>query len=633
LSSELLVARDGADLLAICDPRGALGDREARLVRDAVAGRADVVACGPGTPPGCWIAGRLDDRRELAHNVGLPPDAEPEAIAAAGWARWGADVLGRMRGQFTAVFWDPERRTTTVATDHLGLLSPYVHTATGRLLVATRVELLLRLLPRRPEPDRVSLLKALSGEMAPVRSTLFDGVERVPGGDAIVVDSSGVRTVPYWRPTYRTPLALSPDEATDLVWSALRKSVRRRIQSSTSTGIVMSGGIDSTAVAAAAVAEGTRLPTYSTVFPGTPVDESARIDAVVDALDLPNTQMRVEPKGGFAAFLEYLDATGLLVPGAGYLVELPLLREAAASGVTSLLDGQGGDELFSVSGFLIADAVRRGRMPTSVRLTRRLPGAGSGSRRQLLNAWRFYVQSGAIPYVVHAPLKRRRGLRSIDDHGLLTRESQRLLVETDESLHWKRRRTAPLWWSHKAWLLTRAREGVRVADYLRTRAALVGVEAAPPLFDVDLVEAALRVPPETEFDPQLDRPLIRRATAGLVPDEVRLSKFKSNLAPFFLEASLRDRPAMVSVLDAGSLRLAPYLNVQATRDYFHNPPAQAGPEGWQWSSALWRVVTLECWLQSLDDPEWIDRMRSRLAPERPEWSVHRRREMGVGGGL
>lgn len=628
MNSELLVAAEGSDLVAIFDPHGRLDEADQAALRRSMGKRVEVAACDGRSAPQCWLAGRLDDASALAIELGLPSDADVFALLRAGRQRLGDDLFRRLRGQFVLVCWDPERREAIVVGDQLGVHSPFLYEESGKLYIATRLSLLLRLLPRQPAPDRLSVLKALSGGLPVVEKTLFEGVERLPGGDLLRASSHGKRTQPYWRPRYEEPAPASVDEASEMLWAALRQAVRRRLEGTASPGIVLSGGVDSTSVAAAAVAEGFAPETYSTVFPGRSVDESPRIDAVVEALDLPNLQMQVEPAGSFALFLEYLEATGLLVPGAGYLIERPLLQQAAAAGVTGVLDGQGGDELFSVSGFLIADRVRRGRLRSSVELTRRLPGAGTGSRKQLLRAWRFYVQGGALPYGIHTRLKRRRALRDLDDADFLTSDSQRLLIETDTGFDWKRHRTAPLWWLNKTWLLTRAREAVRVTDYLRERAALAGIEAMPPLFDLDLIETSFRIAPETEFDATLDRPLIRRATAGLLPDEVRLSTFKSNLAPFFLEATLRDQQNMLRVLEEPELRLEPYVNVPFVRDYFRAAPSSGGMESWRWSSALWRLVTLECWLRSLDDAGYVEQLRSSLDLEQPVWSVHRRRAAG-----
>jgi asparagine synthase (glutamine-hydrolysing) len=347
-------------------------------------------------------------------------------------------------------------------------------------------------------------------------------------------------------------------------------------------------------------------------------------------LNIASVQAVPEPAGAFALSLDYLARWSIPAIGAGYLLEYPLLAEAAADGVTAVLDGQGGDELFAVSGFLLADRVARGRLVSSVGLTRRLPGARRRSAARLFGAWRYYVQGGLVPYGLHAGLKRRRARHSANT-GCLRPGAYDLLVDTDHSLDWKRVLDGPRWWSHKAYLLTRSRELVRLADYLRERAALAGIRAAPPLFDVDLVETALRIPPEIEFDPDLDRPLIRRATRGLLPDAVRLSVRKSNLAPFYVEvASGRDLPAMRAVLSAPDPRIGPFVDQQAVRWLVEQVPP-TGTAGAVWQADIWRLATTECWLRHLEAPGSVASLLERVPLERPTWSIHRRRPGGTLG--
>ena len=249
---------------------------------------------------------------------------------------------------------------------------------------------------------------------------------------------------------------------------------------------------------------------------------------------------------------------------------------------------------------MLADRVAHGRLLSSIRLTQRLPGARGRSPRQLFRAWRYYVQGGLVPYRLHAELERRRA-RRLADAGWLRPDAFALLVDMDTSLDWKRIADGPRWWTHKAYLLTRSREYVRIADYLRERAAMAGLEAAPPLLDVDLVEAALRIPPEIEFDPDTDRPLIRRATRGILPDSVRLSVRKSNLAPFYLEtASGRDLAAMRAVLTARDLRIGPSSTSRrcATSSSSRRPRARMGSAG-RPRSGVWRRPSAGCAISRL----------------------------------
>ncbi|HLX20729.1 MAG TPA: asparagine synthase-related protein [Gaiellaceae bacterium] len=624
-NSELVVASGGAGLAAVCAPAGDIDDADRARVQQA-AGRGSVLHERSGcADAAAWVSGRLDDLEAIARDLEMT-SAPPERIVVAGYQRWGDSFFRRLRGMFLLVVWDPARGATLVVTDHLGCRSPYVMRASGKLYVATDTAVLRRLTPMALAPDPVSLVHWLVSDVPAVDRSLFAGAERPLGGTYLTIDRSGIRTTTYWLPRFEEPLRIGVDEAAEILWEALRTSVRRRLTGVERPGIIMSGGVDSTAVAAAATTlDGEPPAAYSAVFPGHRVDESARIDAVVDSLDLSSVQAALDPVGAFALSLDYLDRWSLPGTGAGYMIEYPLLAEAAADGVTTVLDGQGGDELFALSGFLIADRVAQGRLLSSLRLTRGLPGARGRSRRQLLTAWQYYVQGGLAPYRLHAALKERRAVRSAR-WPWLTGPSRDLLAATDESLEWKRDREAPRWWTHKAYLLTRGREDVRITDYLRERAAIAGLEAAPPLLDVDLVETALRIPPEVEFDPDLDRPLIRRATNGLLPDPVRLSVAKSNLAPFYVEtAAGRDLPAMRAVLTASDLRIGRFVDEQAIGALVAGPPAASGWPAWRWQCDLWRLSTVECWLRHLENPSSVAALLDGISLERPSWRIHRRR--------
>lgn len=627
-SSEILVASGASAAAAVVAPRGGIADVDVERMRGALAGGARLERRSTGSEPSAWIFGRLDDLEPTARELDLPPEASPESVVLAGWKRWGEALFQRLRGAFLVVVWDPGRPAAVIAVDQLGSCSPYVFRDGATLYVATDAAVLRGIVPRPLVPDETSLVHWIARDVPALGRTLFRDVERPVGGTYLTVDAGGHRAATYWRPRYREPLDVDADEASSVMWEALRTSIGRRLRGEGRSGIIMSGGVDSTSVAAAATTLSLESPAaYSAVFPGRGVDESERIDAVVDALDIASVQAEPERAGAFALSLDYLHRWSVPPIGAGYLLEYPLLAEAAADGVTTVLDGQGGDELFAVSGFLLADRVAHGRLISSVGLTRRLPGARGRLPRRLFEAWRYYVQGGLVPYGLHSTLKRRRALHSADT-GWLRRTAFELLAETDHSLDWKRALEGPRWWSHKAHLLTRSRELVRLADYLRERAALAGLRAAPPLFDVDLVEAALRIPPEIEFDPDLDRPLIRRATRGLLPDAVRLSVRKSNLAPFYVEvAAGRDLPAMRAVLTASDLRIEPFVDRQAVRDLVEQPPP-AGPEAIDWQADVWRLATTECWLRHLESPGAAAALLEGVSLERPAWTIHRRRRAG-----
>jgi asparagine synthetase B (glutamine-hydrolysing) len=295
------------------------------------------------------------------------------------------------------------------------------------------------------------------------------------------------------------------------------------------------------------------------------------------------------------------------VTGPGYLLERPLVERAAADGIAALLDGQGGDELFGLSPYLIADHVRRGRIVSSIRLARRLPVAVEHAPwRRTIAMWRVFGVKGALPYRPHAAARRHRG-RYVPQH--LAREGAVIFTETDDALAWKRNPAGPLWWAFKAQLVTRGREKSSLPEYLRHRAAMVGVESRPPLMDLNLVEFALSIPPELDFDSRYDRPNIRESLKGSVPDSLRLDRRKSNLAAFYHYGWIeRDLPLVRKVLLSRDVETQRFVRPGYIAGLLDDPPPIGGKDWMLWGPKVWGLLAVECFLQYQTDPEWATRL-------------------------
>jgi asparagine synthase (glutamine-hydrolysing) len=148
----------------------------------------------------------------------------------------------------------------------------------------------------------------------------------------------------------------------------------------------------------------------------------------------------------------------------------------------------------------------------------------------------------------------------------------------------------------------------------------VEVEGEHPfLDDLDLVELVLRLPPESAFDPRFDRPLLREAVAGLVPDDVRLRRGKSYFDALFQESlSGVDHDAIARLLGPGA-ETAALVDPARVREQLVEAPTERRGGRWAWT--LWRLTMLECWLRSQSDPGFAERVletwglaEARVAP-------------------
>jgi hypothetical protein len=152
---------------------------------------------------------------------------------------------------------------------------------------------------------------------------------------------------------------------------------------------------------------------------------------------------------------------------------------------------------------------------------------------------------------------------------------------------------------------------------------MAGLDARMPLMDLDLIQLSLTVPPQYDFDPRLDRPLIRQAMAGSIPDEIRLSPFKSNLASYYHEGlAEHDLHHVRRVLLAPDAEVRQYVDEEFIRTRLERPP-RVGDRGWiDWLSPIWCLLTAETWLRSQADPAYIERLLEE-GPPRPAWRVHK----------
>jgi asparagine synthetase B (glutamine-hydrolysing) len=333
------------------------------------------------------------------------------------------------------------------------------------------------------------------------------------------------------------------------------------------------------------------------------VDESGLIDQLRSSLQLPGITAEVRAGGLLASGLESQRAWDTPLVGWGDFWTVPLLREAASAGAQVMLGGDGGDELFGVRSYLMADYMRAGHPCKAFRLVHRLPGAGYGPPpREVIKVAGNLALIGALPYGLHKLLRRPFAARKHPDW--LRPQAVRDLVESNDPLAWKRL-DGPRWWAWAVHVLTRGVEELGVFEELRRTAMLAGLEARHPLFDLDLVELVLREPPLSTFDAHVDRPVLRASVASLLPDAVRLRRRKALFDPLIIDSLVgADGAAVRAMLTDPKAELGALVDLEAVRRSLLEGGQGQSKHPFQSTQYLWRMVTAECWLKAqagLDD--------------------------------
>lgn len=556
---------------------------------------------GAQPPPGdpvCLLDGFIDDAQQLARELGLSPDTPSEQLLAAGYRRWGPRLPARLRGDFAIVIWDREHGEGLIARDQLGVRGLYLHDASGTLYFASELDLLLELLPATPAPDRIGVAHWIAASARPGAATLYEGVRRLNPGSMLLLDRRGSREQVYWRPRYREPSELDRDDAVQQIRAALDTAVQRRLDGAGNVAVLMSGGLDSASVAAlAGELSHEQVRAYAGCFPEHPmVDESALIAELRGELALPGRDVHVRAGGLVHSAIESTTVSRLPQLGWGDFWTVPLLRAAAADGVQVTLGGDGGDELFGARAQLIADLLRAGHPLRAASLARELPGAGaSPSRRAIAGVLRSMLPD-ALPAAVGDPLQRIALCRQLPRW--LLPASARELLASERPSAWMAL-DGPRWWSHAAYGLTRGVEEIGIFEHQRLRARLAGVEARHPLFDLDLLQLMLAQPPRLSFDPHLNRPLLRGAMQGLLPDSVRLRPGKAWFDSLIIDSLTGpDAGAVRALLGSPSAELRAYAAMDSLIEMLDRGPGQGG-ERFAWMHLTWRLVAAECWLRGL----------------------------------
>jgi asparagine synthase (glutamine-hydrolysing) len=575
---------------------------------------------------GCALEGSVFNHPELAADLGEDPGLSTESLLARAYQRWGFETLARLRGAFALVAWTAGATRIVLAQDQVGVGALFLHRNGQELAFASEIHLLLRLLPWTPAPEEVSLVHWIASEDHQDRLTVFHGVRRLGAGRRISIAAQHEDEGWYWRPAYQPPLEGSRLEIAAQLKDSIEGAIALRTRGITSVGITLSGGFDSSAVAAVAARTnscGQDFRGYSTVFPDDPeMDDRDYLDLLATALPVRNIRYKVEPGGALEAALEYLRDWRLPLSGPGWVIELPLIRRAATDGIQVMLDGQGGDETFGMAPFLVADLIRSGRFLSAVSLVRHgFPGAGNGAAwRPTARVLTRYGLRPALPHPLYSALRRLRAPQHPSPPFLGDRASA-LLRQSVNGLGWMRDAREPRWWLSLRQVLIDDREAAGLGDFVRQRASWVGMEARPPLFDVDLIETALRIPPQFRFDPYLDRPIGREALAGVLPDPIRLSRRKSNLAPFYHRGLTGpDLPLIRRLLGGDHLEIGPWVRRDVVRDLIEHPPSVGGANWYAWLSAVWGCITAECWLRSLSEPGFAEYTLEQSAVARLEYS-------------
>jgi asparagine synthase (glutamine-hydrolysing) len=441
---------------------------------------------------------------------------DTEVIAHA-YEEWGDEFVEQLRGMFALALWDRRRRRLLLARDRFGIKPLFYSAQGGRLAFASELTALARApgFSRALDTDAVEAFLAFNSIPAPLSA--YEAARKLPPGHALAWRDGQLRLSRYARPAPPPAAGQRRERASALAAEArarLRDSVRAHLVSDVPVGVLLSGGIDSSALTAlAAELSPGRLATFSIGFEERSFDELELARMVARRYGTDHHELVVRPDA--AELLPRIAAAYDEPSGDSSALPTYLVCGLAARHVKVVLSGEGGDELFGGYETYVADRLApiAGPPARAARpIVERLPSAAG--RVPLDYKLKRFARAGHLP-----ALERHHGFKEIFAPEL--RRELRGGRAGSDPLDLHRARYAETAGAAPLARLQDVDLGIYLADDLLVKTDRMSMahslEARVPFLDPVVAELALALPSRHKVLGLSTKRLLRRAVAPLLP--------------------------------------------------------------------------------------------------------------------
>jgi len=425
----------------------------------------------------------------------------------------GIGLLNSINGQFAFALYDKRERTLFLARDHFGINPLYYTVIDGLLIFASEIKAILQhpLAPREVDLTGLDQVFSFPGLVSP--RTLFKGIESLKSGHYLRVNGSGLKQTEYWDldyPRVDEVVADRPERFyVERLTELFSQSVSYRLQADVPVGFYLSGGLDSSMVAAAIrqASPNIQRHSFSIGFTEKEISESKYQTLMSEHVDSRHHSIIFdwpEIADNLKAMIYHSECP---VKETYNTCSMALSKAASSNGITVILTGEGADELFA--GYVGYRFDQSG-----------LRGSSNGDMAALLeeeirerlwgDADLFYETDQYAFREIKSALYSSALNEVFDEFDCLNFE----LVNKD-----RLKDRHPI--HQRSYLDFK----LRLSDHLITdhgdRMSMVNsVEARYPFLDIDLVEFSKQIPPELKLNELTEKYILRKVAEGLVPPEI-----------------------------------------------------------------------------------------------------------------
>ena len=335
-----------------------------------------------------YIELRVELQR-LGHRFRTRSDTE---VIVHAYEEYGERFVDRLNGQFAIALWDTRCERLVLARDRVGILPLFYARSGGRLLFASEIKAILAVAPQRAALDVHALAQIFTFWATVGSRTAFEGIKSLPPGHLLIVEDGTERLERYWDWTFPARgggANLSLEATAEALRTLLSDAVRLQLRSDVPVGAYLSGGLDSSGIAALARQTAGELQTFSITFDDTEYDEGRFQRRMVEHLGVKHAALRCTARDIGDAFPDLIWHTESPILRTAPVPLMLLARQVHEAGFKVVLTGEGADEVFG--GY---DLFKEGKIR---RFWARHPGS----------EWRAALFSRLYPYLGRSPVTSR----------------------------------------------------------------------------------------------------------------------------------------------------------------------------------------------------------------------------------
>ncbi len=502
------------------------------------------------------------------------------------YEEWGTRCVERFNGMWDFAIYDKNKNLLFLSRDRFGIKPLYYYQDEQGIIFSSEIAgILQHAVPRTPN-DKIVYQYLAFGLVDHTTETFFEGIYSLGAGENLIYDlsSKAVRFERWYDLESRIENVgpLSDEDLAERVRDLFLDSVRYRMIADVPVGSCLSGGIDSSSIVCAMrrLAEDKIIKTFSLVFPGLPIDESAFIDEVTKKTEAQSHKITPSLEMLLAELEDLVRTQGEPFGSLSIYGQYKVMQLARENNMKVLLDGQGSDEIFAgyqrYYNYYLFGCLKKGRLEEFIRMFR----------------------PDFLEFVCTTLLGRTMTTRVLLND-LKSRKSARFVGDFYEG-----DRFYPLF-ERRFDLNAVLREDVvkvsipHLLRYEDRNSMRWSIESRVPFMDYRLVELALSLDYDRRINNGTTKYIFRKAMDGLVPSGILARKDKIGFATpdgiWFREPSFTS--LIKEVIESEKFQLRPYWKPREVEKLF-----QEHMDGKKDNSGpIWRVTNTEIWLRTFID--------------------------------